>query len=149
MIQKVTVGWQHNPSLDPVFQLEVDSIWSLSLLSGIITKVLWVLRVSHLPGLWCILVSPPSLLLPEVAYLHSFCWSLGIQSFSLTQYKIRFPPSPQISSPIHFPSQVPPSLPTYDCFLLSPKWDWGILTWALQLWTVSYILCMGYCYCFC
>jgi hypothetical protein len=33
----------------------------------------------------------------------------------------------------HFTSQVPPFLPICDCFLLSPKWDWGVLTWALSL----------------
>jgi hypothetical protein len=34
---------------------------------------------------------------------------------------------------IHFPSQVPPSLPTCDCFLLPPKWDWGVLIGPFSL----------------
>ena len=72
---------------------------------------LWVLGVSHLPGLWCILGGPPNLLFPEVSCLHSFCWSLGLQFFSLTQYQIRFH-SPPYSSPILFtfpPRFLPPS----------------------------------------
>jgi hypothetical protein len=60
--------------------------------------------------------SPPNLLFPEVACLHSFCRPSGLQSFSLTQYQIRFPPP----HPLSLPS---PSLLTYDCFLLSLKWD--------------------------
>ena len=61
-----------------------------------------------------------------------FCWPSGLQSFSFTQYQIRFPstPLPLPPQPFHFPSQVPH---TCDCFLLSPKWDSGFLTWALQL----------------
>ena len=109
----------------PVFLLEVSSISSLSLLSGISFKVphfeSWV---SHLPGLWCIMEGPPNLLSSEVAYFHSFCWPSGLQSFSLTQYQIMFPspPLPHSVHPVHFPSQYTflPSLSTCDCFLLSP-----------------------------
>jgi hypothetical protein len=66
---------------------------------------------------------PHSLLSSEVASFHSFCCPSGLQSFSLTQYQIRFPypyPHPH-PLPVHFSFQVPPSLPTYDCFLLPPK----------------------------
>jgi hypothetical protein len=40
---------------------------------------------------------------------------------------------PPTQDPVHFPSQVHLSLLTCGCFLLSPKWDWDVLTWALQL----------------
>jgi hypothetical protein len=79
-----------NPSLTwgSVFLLEVGSINSLSLLSDILSNF------SHLPGLWCILHGPPNLLPSEIACFPSFCWSSGLQSFSLTQYQIRFSYSP-------------------------------------------------------
>jgi hypothetical protein len=52
--------WMRTPSLTwcPVFLLELGSVSSLSLLLGISWKVgpsLWVLVVSHLLSLWCIL----------------------------------------------------------------------------------------------
>jgi hypothetical protein len=49
--------------------------------------------------------------------------------------QVPLPPSTTPSPlPIHFPSLLPPHPPpTCDCFLLSPKWDWGVLTCALQL----------------
>ena len=80
-VRVVTVGCP-SPIWCPVFLLEVDSISSLFLLLGISSKV------SHLPGLWCILEGPPKFLPPEVACFHSFCWLSGLQSFSLTQYQI-------------------------------------------------------------
>jgi hypothetical protein len=44
--------------------------------------------------------------------------------------------------PVHIPSLVPPSLPTCDRFLLSPKWDCGILTWALlKHFSKAYMCC--------
>jgi hypothetical protein len=77
------------PSLTwcPISLLEVGSIISLYIQG----PSLWVLRVSHLLGLWCILEDSHNLLPPEVACFHSFCWPSGLQSFSLTQYQIRFP----------------------------------------------------------
>jgi hypothetical protein len=58
-----------------------------------------------------------------------FLWPSGLQSFSLTQYQIMFP------SPSHSPLTSPlfhtgSSLWTWTCgcFLLSPKWDWGVPT---------------------
>jgi hypothetical protein len=50
---------------------------------------------------------PPNLLSPEVACFHSFCWPPGLQSFSLTQYQIRF-----LSTP-HPLSLSGPSLPPH------------------------------------
>ena len=50
--------------------------------------------------------------------------------------------------PIYFHPQVPPSFPTCDCFPLSPKWDWVILTWTPTCWpfwvlrTVSWVFCV-------
>ena len=45
--------------------------------------------------LWCIL----GVQFPEVACLHSFCQTSGLQSFSLYQYQIRFP-SPHTNCPL-------------------------------------------------
>jgi hypothetical protein len=55
-------------------------------------------KVSHLPGLCCILEGPLNFLSPEVACFLSFCWPSGLQSFSVTQYQIRFL-SHSLSSP--------------------------------------------------
>jgi hypothetical protein len=52
---------------------------------------------------------PPNLLFPEVSCLHSFCCSSGLQSFSFTQYQIRFP------SPCH--SSTPPGFSLYHIIL--------------------------------
>ena len=62
--------------------------------------------------------------------------SVGPQGFSPfplpnTRSGFPFPLTPPY--PVHFPSQVPPSFPTCDCFLLPPKWDWGVLSWTHQL----------------
>ena len=94
---------------------------------------LWVLGVSCLPGLWCILGGTPKLLFPDVACLHSFCWSSGLQSFPSPNIRLGFPLSPLLPHPVHFPSQILPSLPTCDCFFLSPKWYRSILNGALQV----------------
>jgi hypothetical protein len=107
----------------PVFLLEVGSISSLSLLSGISFKVppfeSWESLTSQVYGeLWGV---PPNLLFPEFACLHAFCWTSGLQFFSLTQYQIMFC-SP--SHCLHPPNQLSlpnPSLSPH--FLLSPKWD--------------------------
>jgi hypothetical protein len=100
--------------------------------SGISSKLPPFECWDSLISLWCILEGLPKLLPPKVACFHSSCWLLGLQTFPLTQYQIRFPFS-SLCPPIQFLSQGPPSLPTCDSFLLSPKWDWGILNWALQL----------------
>jgi hypothetical protein len=92
---------------------------------------LWVLRVSQLPDLWCILDGLSILLSPEVACLYSFCWPSGLHSFFLTQMSDQVPL--YFPTLIHFSFQVPPSIPTCYCILLPPKRVWGTLTWALQL----------------
>jgi hypothetical protein len=92
---------------------------------------LWVLGVSHLPGLWCLLregVPPTSFFLGLPVYILS-AGPEGFSPFLLLNTRSGFPLPPLISPPhVHFPYQVPSSLPTWDCFLLFPKWDWGILT---------------------
>ena len=106
----------------PIFLLEVGSISSLSLLSGISSKVLSFPRVSYIPGLWCILEGYPNLLFPEVACFHSSCWPSELHSVSLTQYKTRFLPPPYpprlLPSLSSFLSQVPSS-PVVTTFSLS------------------------------
>ena len=70
--------------------------------------------VFHLPDLWCILGVLPTSLFPEVACLHSFCWPSGLQSFSLTQYQIRFLSNPTVSHPNpHLHSLPSSSLPPF------------------------------------
>jgi hypothetical protein len=74
----------------------VGSINSLSLLSDISSKVppfdFWKSLTSQVSGAsWCVCGGVPcNLLFPEVSCFHSFCWPSGLQSFSLTQYQIRF-----------------------------------------------------------
>lgn len=135
----------------PVFLLEVGSISSLSQLMGSSSKVppfdSWESLTSHVSGaFWRIpLPQPPiswSCLFP--LFLLALR-ALVLFSHPIPDQSLLLPHSP---IPIHFPSQVPSFLSSYDCFLLSPKWDWGILTWALQLvdlfwvlWTVSWLFC--------
>jgi hypothetical protein len=126
------------PSLTwcPVFLLEVGSISSLSLLFGISSKLppceSWESLTSQVSGaFWR--VPPTSYFLKLPVY----SLSAGPQDFSPfpsipDQVPLSFPLLPHPHS-VHFPSQVTPFLPTCDCFFLSLNWDWGILTWALQL----------------
>jgi hypothetical protein len=93
----------------------------------------------------------PGSLLPPRSLVHSgvgvvipsIFWCCLLTSFLLSlrasivfphpipdQVPLSIPDSPL---PIQFPSQVSPSLRTCDCFLLSPKWDWGFLTWSFWL----------------
>jgi hypothetical protein len=92
------------------------------------------------------------LLFPEIACLHSFCRSSGLQSFSLTQYQIRFPLPlnvPPLSSYSFTSSSLTPHL-----WLLSSlsqvelKWEWGVLNLLSLLNYVDYIFCIPYVFCF-
>jgi hypothetical protein len=133
-VRDVTVKWQL--TWCPVFLLEEGSVSSLSLLSRISCKFphfeSWESPTFQVSGaFWG--VPPPNLLFPEVVCLHSFCWPSGLQPFTLTQGS-GFPLSPITSPhPVDFPSQIPPSFPTCNCFLLSTKWVWGVINWALYL----------------
>ena len=91
-VRGVTGAWQPLPHLMPCLPVGGRLYkFSLSTLGHfILGSSLWVLRVSHLPGLWCILECPPKLPFQEVACFDSFCWPLGLQSFSHIQYQIRF-----------------------------------------------------------
>jgi hypothetical protein len=57
---------------------------------------------------------------------------LKINFKKTTQYQIRFPSMHTRPPPHPLSLPVSPSHP-WDCFILPPKWDWGILTWGLQL----------------
>jgi hypothetical protein len=128
----------------PVFLLEVGSISSHSLLSGISSKVApfesWESHTSQVSGaFWR---ASPTSCLPRLPV--SFL-SAGPQGFSPfhspnTRWGSSLPPT---SLPMDFPFQIPPSIPTCDCILLTPKWDWGILTLALQLFFIFFEFC-GY-----
>jgi hypothetical protein len=64
------------PCLPPggrLYKLPVPTVWHF--IKG---PSFWVLRVSHFPGLWCILEGPPNFLSPYVACFHSFCWPSGL-----------------------------------------------------------------------
>jgi hypothetical protein len=65
---------------------------------GHFINCLWVLRISHFPGLWYILEGPPP---PKVAYFHSFCWPSGSYSWPPNTWSCSpFPlPSPTRTSP--------------------------------------------------
>ena len=70
--------------------------------------------------------SPPTFFFPR---LPVSILSAGPQGFSPfpsphTRSVSPLPWFPHI--PAHFPLQVPHFLPTWDCFLLPPKWDWGV-----------------------
>jgi hypothetical protein len=97
----------------------VGSISSLSL---------WALGFSNLPGLCCILGwgSPPT---SYFLRLPIYILSADPQGISPYPSLITRSGSPL---PTHFFSQVHTFLPSYDSFLLSAKWDWAVLTWALQ-----------------
>jgi hypothetical protein len=120
------VGWLPHSSLDA---LSFCWRWALQVTSPhckVLPLESWESLTSQNSGtFWRF----PHFLHPEVACFHSFCWPLGLQSFSPTQHQIMFPSAPSL----HFSCLVLPSLPHCGCFLLSSKWDWVIHTWALQL----------------
>jgi hypothetical protein len=111
-------------------------------------------RVFHLRSLP---VSPESLSLPRtlvhsggspgVACYHSLCWPSKLQSFSLTQYQIRFPSPTPI--PFHFPLPGSP-LPPHLWLLSSTPPQVGLrhphlcpsACWPFWvLWTISWVFC--------
>ena len=71
-----------------------------------------------------------NILPPRAACFHYICCPSGLQAFSLTNTRSSFPLP---SYPVHFSSQVLPSLWPCDCFFLPNNWDWGVLTCDLQL----------------
>jgi hypothetical protein len=130
------MGWQHPlPHWLTVFMLEVDSLISFSLLSGIPSKIgpfeFWESLTSQVFGELWIVDGVPNPLPHETAYLYCFCWLPWVLFPHPLPDKVPLPLVTQ--PPVQFPSQVFPSLPTCDFFLLALKWDWGILTRALQL----------------
>ena len=111
------------------------ALYSLSLLSGISSEVppceFWESLTSQVSGaFWRVPPTSYFLRLP-VSIL-----SAGPQDFSpLPSPKTRsgsLLPTSTLST-LHLLSFPSPSLPTYDGFLFSPKWDCCILTWVLQL----------------
>ena len=117
-----------------VFQLVVGSISSFSILSGISSKIPHFSLTSQVSGGFWSTPCPTS----YYQRLPVSIISAGPQSFSPfpspnTISGSPLPPNTSLSTPVHFPSQFPPSIHTCDCFLLSPKCDWGILIWADQL----------------
>jgi hypothetical protein len=134
------------PSLPcPVFLLGVGSVSSLSLLWGISSKVLWVLSVSDLPGLWCILGVGVSLQ-PPISWgcLFPF-FLLALRALVLFPHTMpdQVPFSPSTPFPVHFPTQVPPS-PVVVAFFSLPSGteaaSLGHLSLLSFLSSVDYIL---------
>ena len=68
----------------------------------------------------------------------------GFSPFPLTNTRSGSPLPLLLPAP--FPSYVPLSLTTCDCFLLPPKWDWCVLTWAFQFFELFEfcVLYLGY-----
>jgi hypothetical protein len=113
---------------------------------------LWVMGVSHLPGLWYILGGSPNLLFPEVACSHSFWWPSVLFPHPILDLvplpTTALPPCPlSLQSPSFLPhlwllsslSQVGlkrPHLGTSACWVF----------WIL--WTMSCVFCVFYFYLF-
>ena len=64
-----------------------------------------------------------NLLFPEDACFHSFCWPLGLQSFSLIQYQIMFPSLSHsyLPSPLSLSGPSPPPPPLLIDFFSLPS----------------------------
>jgi hypothetical protein len=122
-VRVVTVGWQPLPLLP--FLLEVDSIGSLSLLSGISSKLhpfeSQKSLTSQVSGaFWS---DPPTSYLPRLLVSIFCACPRGYSPFPSPNTRSDSPLPHTPANPVHFPSQVSPSLPTCDCLILSPKWD--------------------------
>jgi hypothetical protein len=129
-VRDVTMEWQPHPSLDAL-----SSCWRWALLPtvGLSSKILpfdsWESFTSQVSGaFWRVPTTSYFLRLP-ISIL-----SAGPQGFSpftspnnrLSPLSLPLPDHPRALS---LPG---PSLPPHLwLFLLSPKWDWGILIWAL------------------
>jgi hypothetical protein len=117
----------------PVFLLEVGSISSLSPLLGISSKVppfeSWDTLTSQVSGAFCggwsgvgrsYFLRLPVYILSAGPPGFSPFPSHNTRSGTLLSYPTSaIPPPPPRSLPLSGPS-----LPTWDCFLLFPKWDW-------------------------
>ena len=88
----------------------LSPLWGIS--SKVSSFVSWKSFISQVSGAFWMIPPISCHLRPPVSVL-----SAGTQSF-LSQYQIIFPHPPVSLSPTHFSSQVPPSLPTCDCFLV-------------------------------
>ena len=72
-----------------LYKFPLPTVWNF-----IYGSSLWVLKVSHLPGLWYILECPAHLPPPKVACFHSFYWPSGLQYYSSYQIPDHVPPVP-------------------------------------------------------
>jgi hypothetical protein len=109
----VTVGEQSPPSLDVL-----SSCWRWTLLVSSPYCLAFHLRSLPLsPGNFSHPKSlvhsggSPNFLPPKFDCFHSFCWPSGLQSFSLTQYRIRFP----------YPSTATTTMSTFSPRSLTPS----------------------------
>jgi hypothetical protein len=105
-VRVLSVGWQPHPSLDA---LSLCWRWAIEVLSS-------HCRAFHLrsfPFSPESLSAPKSLVhtggSPEVAYIPSFCWPSGLQSFTPTQHQIMIPSSPLWPFSLPRPFLPPPS----------------------------------------
>jgi hypothetical protein len=118
-------------------------ISSLSLLLGISSKVhpceSWESPTSQVSGVLRGR-APPNFLFPEVTCLHSFCRSSALQSFSLTQYQVRFPPTST------FPLKSLRPSPLRIAFFSLPLEHFSLLS---RMNSVDCILCILYDVLFC
>jgi hypothetical protein len=117
----LNVGWQPHPSTwCTVFLLEVVSTSSLSPLLDISSKVppseSWESLTSQVSDTLVHSGGSPHLLSPEVVYFYSFCWPLGLHSWS-SQYLVMFP----LPFTVPSPTKIPPSLPLPSFFFSFPS----------------------------
>ena len=134
-----------------VFLLEVGSIFSFSLLSVISSKVppfesreFPTSQVSD--TFWRV---PPTSYLPRLPVSILSAGPQGFSPFPSPNTRSGSPFLPITPPPSHLLSFPGPSLlTTCDWFLLSPKWDWVILTWTPTCWpfwvlrTVFWVFCL-------
>jgi hypothetical protein len=112
----LTVGWQNHPSTlcrlstgGGLYKFPLPTVGHF-----IRDPSLWVLKVSHLQGLWFNLEHHPTSYLPRLTVFIHFAGPQGFSPVPLAQYLIMF--SFSLLSPGALSSSVP-----CDCFLLPPK----------------------------
>lgn len=131
----LTVWWRLHPSIQcPLFLLEVDYKVPLPTVGHSSKVPLFESWSLSPPGFLVFsrefsIPHPQSYIVLFILLAHRT--SLMSPPSSTAQYLIIFPlfPSPSLSHPSPF---LPPSA-SCDCFLLFPKWDRSLLTWALLL----------------
>ena len=103
-------------------------LYKFPLLTG---PSIWVMRVFNLPGLWYILEGPHISYLPRLSVS---TFTTGTQGFSPVCHSPNTRSCSLLPLRVNISTHFTPSLPLPSCdhFFILPKWDWGVLTWALK-----------------